>query len=65
MSDTGPMTEFEELVGTKQIVQKYQKLLYFEPPPQSDSSEEPYQFNLPMEKEERIEKKRMEELRLQ
>ena len=57
--DPGPDLEFERMVGTKQIVEKYQKLLYKEKPPDSDSSDEPFQFNLPTSKEERI-KERIE-----
>ena len=57
--DPGPDLEFEKMVGTKQIVEKYQKLLYKEKPPDSDSSDEPFQFNLPTSKEERI-KERIE-----
>ena len=45
--DLGPYTEFEELVGTREIVAKYQKLIYQEEPPASDSSDEPFQFNVP------------------
>ena len=47
--DPGPMTEFEEMVGTKHIVAKYQKLIYEEEPPTSESSDEPFQFNKPDE----------------
>ena len=52
--DLGPMTEFEEMVGTKEIVAKYQKLIYEEEPPASDSSDEPFQFNMPDKKAKRI-----------
>ena len=52
--DPGPMTEFEEMVGTRQIVAKYQKLIYEEEPPPSDSSDEPFQFNLPDKTAKRI-----------
>ena len=62
--DPGPDLEFEKLVGTKAIVEKYQKLLYKEEPPQSDSSDEPYQFNVPMSKAERLRLKQLEEARL-
>ena len=62
--DPGPDLEFEKLVGTKAIVEKYQKLLHKEEPPQSDSSDEPYQFNVPRSKEERIAAAKLEEQRL-
>ena len=63
-ADPGPCLEFEKLVNTKAIVEKYQKLLYKEEPPQSDSSDEPYQFNVPMSKAERLRLKQLEEARL-
>jgi len=46
--------EFEKLVGTAQIIAKYQSLIYKEEPPASDSSEEPFQFNISDQKAERI-----------
>ena len=49
--------EFEKLVGTKAIVEKYQKLIYEEVMPPSDSSDEPFQFNISDEKARRIKKK--------
>ena len=52
--DPGPDLEYEAMVGTKKIVEKYQKLLYKEKPALSDSSDEPFQFNLPQSKEDRI-----------
>lgn len=62
--DPGPDLEFEQLVGTKKIVEKYQKLLYKEKPIHSDSSDEPFQFNLPPTKEERIRQRQEEDKRL-
>ena len=38
--DLGPETEFEEMVGTKAIVKKYQKLIYKDENPGSESSDE-------------------------
>ena len=56
LEDPGPHLEFERLVGTKEIVAKYQKMIYSEEPPQSDSSDEPFQFNLPDDKIDRLKK---------
>ena len=62
--DPGPSTEFEELVGTRHIVAKYQKLIYQEKPPESDSSDEPFQFNIPDKKVVRIKAKQEKQKRL-
>ena len=51
------------MVGTKAIILKYQKLLYKEQAPDSESSDEPFQFNLPEAKEKRLKKKRRREAR--
>ena len=40
--DPGPEIEFEKAVGTKDIVAKYQKLIYIDEAPPSDSSDEPF-----------------------
>ena len=52
--DIGPDTEFEKMVGTKDIIEKAKKLLYVEEPPPSDSSEEGFTFNMTPEQERRI-----------
>ena len=62
--DPGPDLEFEAMVGTKEIVAKYRELVYKEQPPDSDSSDEPYQFNVGKDKQDRIDESRLEEQRL-
>ena len=63
--ETGALVEFEKLVGTQNIVKKYQKLIYEEDfPVESDSSEEPFQFNIDDAKADRINRRREKESRL-
>ena len=52
--ESGAQVEFEKLVGTAQIIAKYKALIYKEEPPESDSSEEPFQFNISDQKAARI-----------
>ena len=55
--ESDAQVEFEKLVGTAKIIAKYQAMITEEEPPDSDSSEEPFQFNISDQKAERIKKK--------
>ena len=48
--DYGPCKDIEDLVGTKNIVKKYQKQIYDGPEPSSSSSEDHFSFSLTDEK---------------
>ena len=52
------------LVGTKAIVEKYQKLIYKEEESVSESSEESFQFSLSEAGLKKFEKKKRREARL-
>ena len=50
-NDQGPCDDIEKLAGTKEIVKKYQKMIYEEPPLSSSSEEDHFSFSLTNEKQ--------------
>ena len=50
-NDMGPCNDIEDLAGTKEIVKKYQKMIYEEPPLSSSSEEDHFGFDLTNEKQ--------------
>ena len=50
-NDLGPCKDIEDLVNTKEIVKKYQKMIYEEPPQSSSSEEDHFGFDLTNEKQ--------------